>query len=67
MTPEEVKLALTELAEETAKKSLTVVAMGHATAVAGIAAALPAPDAKAIIDHVIGMLTEARDTIGDMK
>ena len=67
MTPEEVKLALTELAEETAKKSLTVVAMGHATAIAGIAAGLPADDATEAIGQVIGMLTEARDAIGDMK
>lgn len=71
MTPEMIQMALAAVAEETAKssvkRSLTIAMMGHATAIAGIAAGLPAADATEAIGQVIGMLTEARDAIGDMK
>lgn len=71
MTPEMTKAALAAVAEETAqaavKRSLTAAMMGHATAIAGIAAGLPADDATEAIDQVIDMLTEARDAIGAMK
>jgi hypothetical protein len=67
MTPEQIKTSLTAVAEETVKRSLTITMMGHATAIAGIAAGLPADDATEAIGQVIGMLTEARDAIGDMK
>lgn len=71
MNPVALKQALSAVAEETAKsavkRSLTVTMMGHATAIAGIAAGLPAGDATEAIDQVIGMLTESRDAIGAMK
>lgn len=71
MTPEMTQTALAAVAEETVKaavkRSLTITMMGHATAIAGIAAGLPAADATEAIGQVIGMLTEARDAIGDMK
>lgn len=67
MTPEQIKTSLTAVAEETVKRSLTITMMGHATAISGIAAGLPADDATEAIGQVIGMLTEARDAIGDMK
>lgn len=71
MTPEMTNAALAAVAEETAqaavKRSLTITMMGHAAAIGGIAAGLPVADATEAIDQVIGMLTEARDAIGDMK
>lgn len=71
MTPEMTKAALAAVAEETAqaavKRSLTITMMGHATAIGGLAAGLPTADATEAIGQVIGMLTEARDAIGDMK
>lgn len=71
MTPEQIKTSLTAVAEESAKaavkRSLTITMLGHATAIAGIAAGLPTADATEAIGQVIGMLTEARDAIGDMK
>lgn len=71
MTPEMTKAALAAVAEETAqaavKRSLTIAMMGHATAIAGIAAGLPAADAHEAIGQVIGMLIDSRDAIGDMK
>jgi hypothetical protein len=71
MTPEMTKAALAAVAEETAqaavKRSLTITMMGHATAIAGIAAGLPAADATEAIGQVIGMLIDSRDAIGDMK
>nr|DAF97215.1 MAG TPA: hypothetical protein [Siphoviridae sp. ctksc2] len=71
MTPEMTQTALAAVAEETVKaavkRSLTITMMGHATAIAGIAAGLPAADATEAIGQVIGMLTESRDAIGDMK
>lgn len=71
MTPEMTQMALAVVAEEAVKASmkgsLTTAMMGHATAIAGIAAGLPAADATEAIGQVIGMLTEARDAIGDMK
>lgn len=71
MTPEMIQTALAAVAEETAKaavkRSLTAAMMGHAAAIGGLAASLPTADATEAIDQVIGMLTEARDTIGDMK
>lgn len=71
MTPEQIKTSLTAVAEESAKaavkRSLTITMLGHAAAIAGIAAGLPAADATEAIGQVIGMLTEARDAIGDMK
>lgn len=71
MTPEMTKAALAAVAEETAqaavKRSITITMMGHATAIAGIAAGLPAADATEAIGQVIGMLIDSRDAIGDMK
>lgn len=71
MTPEMTKATLAAVAEETAqaavKRSLTITMMGHATAIAGIAAGLPAADATEAIGQVIGMLIDSRDAIGDMK
>lgn len=71
MTPEQIKTSLTAVAEESAKaavkRSLTITMMGHATAIAGIAAGLPAADATEAIGQVIGMLIDSRDAIGDMK
>lgn len=71
MTPEQIKASLTAVAEESAKaavkRSLTIAMMGHATAIAGIAAGLPAADATEAIGQVIGMLIDSRDAIGDMK
>lgn len=71
MKPEQIKTSLTAVAEETAKaavkRSLTITMMGHATAIAGIAAGLPAADATEAIGQVIGMLIDSRDAIGDMK
>lgn len=71
MTPEMTKAALAAVAEETAqaavKRSLTITMMGHATAIAGIAAGLPVADATEAIGQVIGMLIDSRDAIGDMK
>lgn len=71
MTPEMNQAALSAVAEETAKaavkRSLTITMMGHATAIAGIAAGLPAADATEAIGQVIGMLIDSRDAIGDMK
>jgi hypothetical protein len=71
MTPEQIKTSLTAVAEESAKaavkRSLTITMLGHATAIAGIAAGLPAADATEAIGQVIGMLIDSRDAIGDMK
>ena len=71
MTPEALNQAFAIVAEEaakaTVKRSLTAAMMGHAAAIGGIAAGLPTADATEAIDQVIGMLTEARDAIGDMK
>lgn len=71
MTPEMTKAALAAVAEETAqaavKRSITITMMGHATAIAGIAAGLPVTDATEAIGQVIGMLIDSRDAIGDMK
>lgn len=71
MTPEQIKTSLTAVAEESAKaavkRSLTITMMGHATAIVGIAAGLPAADATEAIGQVIGMLIDSRDAIGDMK
>lgn len=71
MTSEMTRAALAAVAEETAqaavKRSLTITMMGHATAIAGIAAGLPAADATEAIGQVIGMLIDSRDAIGDMK
>ena len=71
MTTEMTQAALAAVAEETAKssvkRSLTIAMMGHATAIAGIAAGLPAADATEAIGQVIGMLIDSRDAIGDMK
>ena len=71
MTPEMIQTALTAVAEEavkaSVKRSITITMMGHATAIAGIAAGLPAADAHEAIGQVIGMLIDSRDTIGDMK
>lgn len=72
MTPEMIQTAITTVAEEAVKASmkgsLAAAMMGHAAAIGGLAAGLPtAADATEAIDQVIGMLTEARDTIGDMK
>lgn len=73
MTPEQIK-ALEEFAKdvdkavkETQLSALRAVIMGHATAIAGIAIALPVSDATACFDAAIGMLTESRNAIGDMK
>lgn len=71
MTAEMTQAALSAVAEETAKeavkRSLTITMLGHATAIAGIAAGLPAADATEAIGQVIGMLIDSRDAIGDMK
>ena len=71
MTPEMTKAALAAVAEETAqaavKRSLTIAMMGHAAAIGGLAAGLPAADATEAIGQVIGMLIDSRDAIGDMK
>lgn len=71
MTAEVLNQALAIVAEEAAKaavkRSLTAAMMGHAAAIGGLAAGLPTADATEAIGQVIGMLTEARDTIGDMK
>lgn len=71
MTAEVLNQALAIVAEEAAKaavkRSLTAAMMGHAAAIGGLAAGLPADDATEAIGQVIGMLTEARDAIGDMK
>lgn len=71
MTAEVLNQALAIVAEEAAKaavkKSLTITMLGHATAIAGLAAGLPVDDATEAIGQAIGMLTEARDAIGDMK
>lgn len=71
MTPEMIQMGLAAVAEESvkaaAKRSLTITMMGHAAAIAGIAAGLPAADATEAIDQVIGMLIDSRDAIGDMK
>lgn len=71
MTPEQIKASLTAVAEESVKaavkRSLTITMMGHATAIAGIAAGLPVADATEAIGQVIGMLIDSRDAIGDMK
>lgn len=71
MTAEVLNQALAIVAEEAAKAavkgSLTAAMMGHAAAIGGLAAGLPTADATEAIGQVIGMLTEARDAIGDMK
>ena len=71
MTPEMIQTAITTVAEEAVKASmkgsLAAAMMGHAAAIGGLAAGLPTADATEAIDQVIGMLTEARDTIGDMN
>lgn len=71
MTAEVLNQALSIVAEEAAKaavkRSLTAAMMGHAAAIGGLAAGLPVDDATEAIGQVIGMLTEARDAIGDMK
>ena len=71
MTTEMTQAALAAVAEEAVKaamkRSLTIAMMGHATAIAGIAAGLPAADAHEAIGQVIGMLIDSRDAIGDMK
>ena len=71
MTAEVLNQALAIVAEEAAKsavkRSLTAAMMGHAAAIGGLAAGLPVDDATEAIGQVIGMLTEARDAIGDMK
>lgn len=71
MTPEMIQVALTAVAEEAAKasvkRSLTAAMLGHAAAIGALAAGLPVDDATEAIGQVIGMLTEARDAIGDMK
>ncbi|WP_315210505.1 hypothetical protein [Actinomyces massiliensis] len=71
MTPEMIQTAITTVAEEAVKASmkgsLAAAMMGHAAAIGGLAAGLPTADATEAIGQVIGMLTEARDAIGDMK
>lgn len=71
MTPEVLNQAFAIVAEEATKaavkRSLTAAMMGHAAAIGGLAAGLPTADATEAIGQVIGMLTEARDAIGDMK
>lgn len=67
MTPEILQAGIAAVAEATVKRSLTIAMMGHATAIASIAAGLPSADATEAIGQVIGMLIESRDTIGDMK
>ena len=73
MTPEQIKV-LEEFAKDVDKAiketrliALRAVIMGHATAIGGVVAGLPTADATETIGQVIGMLTEARDAIGDMK
>lgn len=64
MTPEMIQAALAAVAEEAVKASMK----GSLTAaIGGLAAGLPTADATEAIGKVIGMLTEARDAIGDMK
>lgn len=71
MTVEVLNQAFTIVTEEAAKaavkRSLIATMMGHAAAIGGLAAGLPTADATEAIGQVIGMLTEARDAIGDMK
>lgn len=71
MTPEMLQVGLATVAEEavkaSVKRSLTAAMLGHAAAIGGLAAGLPVDDATEAIGQVIGMLTEARDAIGDMK
>jgi len=71
MTVEVLNQALAIVAEEASKAAmkgtLTAAMMGHAAAIGGLAAGLPTADATEAIGQVIGMLTEARDAIGDMK
>ena len=71
MTPEMIQTALAAVAEDVVKasmtRSLTAAMMGHAAAIGGLAAGLPVDDATEAIGQVIGMLTEARDAIRDMK
>ena len=71
MTPEMLQVGLAAVAEESAKaavkRSLTAAMLGHAAAIGGLAAGLPTDDATEAIGHVIDMLAEARDAIGDMK
>lgn len=71
MTAEMLDQAFAVVAEEVAKaavkRSVTITMMGHAAAIGGLAAGLPTADATEAIGQVIGMLTEARDAIGDMK
>ena len=67
MTPEMLQAGIVAVAEATVKRSLTITMMGHATAIASIAAGLPAADATEAIGQVIDILIESRDTIGDMK
>lgn len=70
MTAEMLDQAFAVVAEEVAKaavkRSVTITMMGHAAAIGGLAAGLPTADATEAIGQVIGMLTEARDAIGDM-
>lgn len=71
MTPEMIQVGLAAVAEESVKaavkRNLTITMMGHASAIAGIAAGLPVDDATEAIGQVIGMLIDSRDAIGDMK
>jgi len=71
MTAEVLNQAFAIVTEEAAKaavkRSLTAAMMGHAAAIGGLAAGLPTAEATEAIGQVIGMLTEARDAIGDMK
>lgn len=71
MTPEMIQTAITTVAEEAVKASmkgsLAAAMMGHAAAIGGLAAGLPAADATEAIGQVIGMLIDSRDAIGDMK
>ena len=64
MTPEMIQAALSAVAEDTAKAA---VKRSLTAAIGGLAAGLPVDDATEAIGQVIGMLTEARDAIGDMK
>nr|DAS47630.1 MAG TPA: hypothetical protein [Caudoviricetes sp.] len=67
MTAEMLNQAFAIVTEAAVKRSLTAAMMGHAAAIGGLAAGLPTADATEAIGQVIGMLTEARDAIGDMK
>lgn len=71
MMSEMSQTVLAAVAEETAKaavkRSLTAAMIGHAAAIGGLAAGLPAADATEAIGQVIGMLIDSRDAIGDMK